>query len=216
MCFTAADRDRRPDQKCESGMFLISSNFRFLVSVFYFFVFFPQGTFGGISESRTSDYLPRRLHEHVLKCWTKHRYTVVQGGPSRELRRLCRVGAGFMQFIHYHWTTPPAPLQTQSPAKHHPRCVEHQPEPTADGEPKPVTTDKPSPLGATELRIVPEPEPHAMSDQVREPAMKPATEDDTVESEGAEEIPTHRSTTKLSGIICRHARSPPARTVCLH
>ncbi|KAL0177470.1 hypothetical protein M9458_026364 [Cirrhinus mrigala] len=39
-----------------------------------------------------------------------------------------------------------------------PRCTEQEPEPTADGVAEPATTDEPSPIGATELRIAPEPQ----------------------------------------------------------
>ncbi|KAL0185255.1 hypothetical protein M9458_020952 [Cirrhinus mrigala] len=63
-----------------------------------------------------------------------------------------------------------------------PRIMEHEPEPT--------TTNKPSPSGATELRITPKPEP-IMSEQVRETATLHATEEFTVEREEAEEGPSH-------------------------
>ncbi|KAL0181817.1 hypothetical protein M9458_024223, partial [Cirrhinus mrigala] len=63
------------------------------------------------------------------------------------------------------------------------------PEPTADGEPKPSATE-PSPSGATELRIAPEPKP-ITSGQVREPATVLVTEEFSVEHEDAEDGPAH-------------------------
>ncbi len=55
------------------------------------------------------------------------------------------------------------------PSPPSPRGVEHQPEPTDDGEPFPVTINEPAQSRATEQKIVPEVEPNT-SDQVREPA----------------------------------------------
>ncbi len=52
-------------------------------------------------------------------------------------------------------TTTPAPLRTQSPPS--PCCMEHQPEPTADGEPAPATTDEPSPRGQDYLSVTSQP-----------------------------------------------------------
>ncbi len=66
-------------------------------------------------------------------------------------------------------------------------------EPTADGEPEPAAVVEPSPSRATELPIVPEPEPQ-VSDQVREPTV-PVTVDAAVESAGAMERPVHGATT---------------------
>ncbi len=54
-----------------------------------------------------------------------------------------------------------------------------------------MATHEPSPEGATELEIAPEPEAHRQSNQVREPATSHMTLDVTVEREGAEESPTH-------------------------
>ncbi len=46
------------------------------------------------------------------------------------------------------------------PSPPSPRCAEPKPEPTVDGEHMPAAADEPSPAGATELRITPEPESH--------------------------------------------------------
>lgn len=73
--------------------------------------------------------------------------------------------------------------------------MERQPEPTAHREPKPAVTKEPSQEKVTALRIALEPEPHRLSDQVREPATMHATVDETVETEGAEESPSYCSTT---------------------
>ncbi|KAL1278541.1 hypothetical protein QQF64_025214 [Cirrhinus molitorella] len=76
------------------------------------------------------------------------------------------------------------------PSPPSPRCVEPQPEPTADGEPEPKATDEPSPRSATELRIASEPEPKE-SDQVREPATEHATVENASDSESAEWSSAH-------------------------
>ncbi len=81
-----------------------------------------------------------------------------------------------------------SPTLDPEPSQLTARCVEHQPEPTADGEPEPATIDKPS------MRIALEPEPHMTSDQVREPATWHATVDVAVDSEGVEEGPAHCTT----------------------
>ncbi len=64
----------------------------------------------------------------------------------------------------YPWsrTTPhPEPSPPSS------RCAEPKPEPTTDGEPcMPATINEPSPRSATELEIIPEPEPLGASEQV--------------------------------------------------
>ncbi len=61
------------------------------------------------------------------------------------------------------------------------------PEHTADGEPEPATVVEPSPSGATELTITPEPEPQ-VSDQVQEPTAQ-ATVDTAVEITGLWKAP---------------------------
>ncbi|KAL1249397.1 hypothetical protein QQF64_020402 [Cirrhinus molitorella] len=76
------------------------------------------------------------------------------------------------------------------PSPPSPRCVEQQPEPTADGEPEPHATDEPSPRSATELRIASEPEPRE-SDQVREPATEHATVENATDSESVEWSSAH-------------------------
>ncbi|KAI2646317.1 Multimerin-1 [Labeo rohita] len=82
---------------------------------------------------------------------------------------VCQVGAGV--------TLDPEPSQTP------PCCVELQPEP--------ATTDEPLPLGVTVLRIVLEPEPKPMSDQMHEPTAMHTTVDETVEHEDTKEaLPT--------------------------
>ncbi|KAL0185654.1 hypothetical protein M9458_017324, partial [Cirrhinus mrigala] len=87
-----------------------------------------------------------------------------------EPRHLCGVGADD--------DTSPTPDPVPSPTS--PHSVEHQPEPTTDGEPKPSTTDEQSPRRAAELRIIPEPEA-VTSDQVREPATSLPREEFTVD-----------------------------------
>ncbi len=82
-----------------------------------------------------------------------------------------------------------SPTRDPEPSHLPPRSTE-LPEPTADGEPEPAAVVEPSPSGATELPIVPEPEPQ-VSDQVREPTV-PATVDTAVESAGAMERPRPR------------------------
>ncbi len=61
--------------------------------------------------------------------------------------------------------------------------------PTTDREPEPAASVEPSPPGATELTIAPEPEPQ-VSDQVREPTAR-ARMDTAVEIAGAMESPAH-------------------------
>ncbi|KAL0183551.1 hypothetical protein M9458_019247 [Cirrhinus mrigala] len=82
--------------------------------------------------------------------------------------------------------------QDQEPSQTTPQLVEHEPEPTADGEPEPRAT-VPSPTGATAREIATEPEP-SESDQVREPAMEPATVDVPVGCEGAKDSTAHCTT----------------------
>ncbi len=72
-----------------------------------------------------------------------------------------------------------------SPSPPSPRCTERMPEPTADVEPEPTTTDEPLPLGATVLRIDAEPEP-LTSVKVREPATVSATWENVADSESVE------------------------------
>ncbi len=71
------------------------------------------------------------------------------------------------------------------PSPPSPRCAERMPEPTADGEPEPATTDKPSSHGATVLRIAMEPEPLMTSVKVREPATEPDTWENAAERSSA-------------------------------
>ncbi len=86
-----------------------------------------------------------------------------------------------------------SPTLDPEPSPPSPCSVEHKPEPTADGEPKPAPANKPSPDRATEPRDAPELEPDT-SDQVREPATVHATVDITVERESAEGSPAHCTT----------------------
>ncbi len=85
--------------------------------------------------------------------------------------------------------------QTQSPAKHRPARAHHRQRAKARRDRQAITKrsdraeDRPG-ARASYSRII----HHTTSDQVREPATKPATEDDTVECEDAEESPTHCST----------------------
>ncbi len=72
------------------------------------------------------------------------------------------------------------------PSPPSPRCAEPMPEPTNDGEPEPTATDKPSPHGATVLRITAEPELLIMSDQVREQATTPTMREKAVDSKSVE------------------------------
>ncbi|KAI2657389.1 RHO1 GDP-GTP exchange protein 1 [Labeo rohita] len=74
--------------------------------------------------------------------------------------------------------SPPSPLYAELP------------EPTADGELKPVVTHEPLKRRATEPRIALELESDT-SDQVREPATKPTAEEITVGREGTEGSPAH-------------------------
>ncbi len=90
-------------------------------------------------------------------------------------------------------TMTPTPLCTQNPAHHHPAVRSKSIEPTADGELEPVATE-PLPERVTELRIAPEPEPHMMSDQVREPATEHAPVDEASERKGSEKSPAHCTT----------------------
>ncbi len=60
------------------------------------------------------------------------------------------------------------------------------PEPTADGEPEPATTDEPSPHGATELTIAAEPELQMTSVNVREPVTAPALRESATDGVSAE------------------------------
>ncbi len=80
---------------------------------------------------------------------------------------------------------------TQDPeASQLPPCNAELSEPTADREPEPAAVIEPS--GATELTIIPEPEPQ-ISDKVREPTAQ-ARVDTAVEIVGALERPTHGTT----------------------
>ncbi|KAI2653852.1 Chromatin-remodeling ATPase INO80 [Labeo rohita] len=76
------------------------------------------------------------------------------------------------------------------PSQPPPRLAEHEPEPTADGEPEPNATEPSRATRATVWRIATEPEP-IPSDQVREPAALNMTVDVSVEHEGAEESIAH-------------------------
>ncbi|KAI2664235.1 Adenosine deaminase [Labeo rohita] len=88
--------------------------------------------------------------------------------------------ANFATFVE--WTLP-----TQCPAHHLPtvRSIRLSPPMRMSHRP-PLATDKPSPQGATELRIVMESELRVPSDQVREPATTLATREKAVPSEIAE------------------------------
>ncbi len=86
-----------------------------------------------------------------------------------------------------------SPTRDLEPGQSPPRSAE-LPEPTADREPEPAAVAEPSPSGATELPIVPEPEPQ-VSDQVREPTIR-ATVETAVEIAGAMERPAHCTTTE--------------------
>ncbi len=81
-----------------------------------------------------------------------------------------------------------SPTRDPEPSHSPPRSAE-LPEPTADREPEPAAVIEPSPSGATELTIVPEPEPQ-VSDQVREPTVQAKVET-AVEIAGAMERPAH-------------------------
>uniref|UniRef100_A0A8C1HWU6 Solute carrier family 25 member 45 n=1 Tax=Cyprinus carpio carpio TaxID=630221 RepID=A0A8C1HWU6_CYPCA len=81
---------------------------------------------------------------------------------SRELCSICRVDAGVL-WINDNTSSTPNP----KPSQPSPRCTVCQPEPNAEGEPKPITTDEPSPERVTGLRITPEPETYLSSDQSR-------------------------------------------------
>ncbi|KAL0168686.1 hypothetical protein M9458_036908, partial [Cirrhinus mrigala] len=75
-------------------------------------------------------------------------------------------------------------------------CIEQEPEPTTDGELKPIE--------ATGLRIAPEPEPHAMSDQMQEPATELTTGESAMDSESLEGSSAHCTIAKgeLSSVDC--------------
>lgn len=62
--------------------------------------------------------------------------------------------------------------------------MENLPEPTADGEPEPAEINEPKQTQVTKQILAPEPEPHDMSDQVRE----------LVEIEGMDCDPAHTPT----------------------
>ncbi len=84
-----------------------------------------------------------------------------------------------------------SPTRDLEPGQSPPRSAE-LPEPTADREPEPASVAEPSPSGATELPIVPEPEPQ-VSDQVREPTIRAMVET-AVEIAGAMDRGGHSST----------------------
>ncbi len=67
-----------------------------------------------------------------------------------------------------------SPTRDPEPSHSPPRSAE-LPESTADREPEPAAVVEPSPSGATELPIVPEPEPQ-VSHQVREPTVQAKVE----------------------------------------
>ncbi len=71
------------------------------------------------------------------------------------------------------------------PSPPSPRGMEHQPEPTDDGEPFPAAICEPARSRATERMIVPEVQPYP-SDQVREPATVPITREQAVDGVSAE------------------------------
>ncbi|KAL0185261.1 hypothetical protein M9458_020958, partial [Cirrhinus mrigala] len=83
------------------------------------------------------------------------------------------------------------------PAPH----VEHQPEPTVEGEPLP--------RGATELRIALKPQP-ITSNQVRERATSLVTEEVSAEHEDAEEGPAHCTSAEPSSELSDY----PEPSVC--
>ncbi|KAL0188523.1 hypothetical protein M9458_015622, partial [Cirrhinus mrigala] len=91
-----------------------------------------------------------------------------------------------------------------------PPCGTELPETTADGEPEPATVIEPSPSGATELMIAPEPQ---VSDLVQKPAAK-VTVEAAVEIMEAMESPTHCTTAEgeqelgLGDLIDFHAEIP--------
>lgn len=87
-----------------------------------------------------------------------------------------------------------SPTPDPEPSQASPHCVAHQLEATADRVPELNVTDEPSPIGVTQLRVAPEPEPHTMSDQVRDPASMHTTVDETVEHMRVEVSPAHCTT----------------------
>ncbi|KAL0161836.1 hypothetical protein M9458_041232, partial [Cirrhinus mrigala] len=86
-----------------------------------------------------------------------------------------------------------SPIMAASPQPSQlPPCGAELPELTADREPEPAVVIEPSPSGATELMIAPEPEPQ-VSDQVRERAVE-ATVEAAVEITGARKSHAHCAT----------------------